>query len=112
VLLVYCRQYGHFGLGQSIHYCLKTGFSATSSVLRFKLTHHRSLGRITSGLPTTTSNLLRGDLEDKEGQTLEQFRGSQMIDDYVVKSAVEYLDRRFEKGEPADLVGMLNHVDY
>ena len=35
-----------------------------------------------------------------------------MIDQSAVKYAIEYLDSRFEKGEPADLVGMLNHVDY
>ena len=35
-----------------------------------------------------------------------------MADEYVVKAAMEYLDRRFGAGEPADLVGMLNQVDY
>lgn len=35
-----------------------------------------------------------------------------MIDPYAVKHATEYLDGQFAKGEPADLVGMLNHVDY
>jgi hypothetical protein len=35
-----------------------------------------------------------------------------MIDDFAIKFATEYLDRQFDKGEPADLVGMLNHVDY
>ena len=35
-----------------------------------------------------------------------------MIDDVAVKLALEYLDRSFAKGEPADLAGMLNHVDY
>ena len=35
-----------------------------------------------------------------------------MADEFVVKSAIEYLQRRFASGEPADLVGMLNHVDY
>lgn len=35
-----------------------------------------------------------------------------MIDDFAVKYATEYLDKQFSKGEPADLVGMLNHVDY
>jgi len=35
-----------------------------------------------------------------------------MIDKHAVKLAVEYLERCFAKGEPADLVGMLNHVDY
>jgi len=34
------------------------------------------------------------------------------MDQFAVKYAIEYLDKRFEKGEPADLVGMLNHVDY
>jgi len=35
-----------------------------------------------------------------------------MIDDFAVKFATEYLDKQFKNGEPADLVGMLNHVDY
>lgn len=35
-----------------------------------------------------------------------------MIDEYAVKFATEYLDRQFASGEPADLVGMLNHVDF
>jgi hypothetical protein len=35
-----------------------------------------------------------------------------MIDEFAVKFAIEYLDRHFAKGEPADLLGMLNHVDY
>lgn len=35
-----------------------------------------------------------------------------MIGEYAVKFAMEYLDGQFAKGEPADLVGMLNHVDY
>jgi len=35
-----------------------------------------------------------------------------MINEYAVKFATEYLDRQFASGEPADLVGMLNHVDY
>jgi hypothetical protein len=35
-----------------------------------------------------------------------------MIDDFAVKFATEYLDKQFNKGAPADLVGMLNHVDY
>ncbi len=35
-----------------------------------------------------------------------------MIDDFAVNLAVEYLERSFAKGEPADLVGMLDHVDY
>ena len=34
-----------------------------------------------------------------------------MIDDFAVKFETEYLDKKFDKGEP-DLVGMLNHVDY
>lgn len=35
-----------------------------------------------------------------------------MIDEFAVKLAVEYLDRNFAHGTPADLVGMLDHVDY
>jgi hypothetical protein len=35
-----------------------------------------------------------------------------MIDEFAVKFATEYLDKRFANGDPADLVGMLNHVDY
>lgn len=35
-----------------------------------------------------------------------------MIDEFAVKLAIEYLDWSFAKGKPADLVGMLNHVDY
>lgn len=35
-----------------------------------------------------------------------------MIDESAVKFATEYLDRQFASDEPADLVGMLNHVDY
>jgi len=35
-----------------------------------------------------------------------------MIDKHAVELAVEYLERCFAKGEPANLVGMLNHVDY
>jgi hypothetical protein len=35
-----------------------------------------------------------------------------MIDEHAVKLAVEYLQRHFANGEPADLVGMLNYVDY
>jgi hypothetical protein len=35
-----------------------------------------------------------------------------MVDESAVKLAIEYLDRKLAKGEPADLVGMLNHVDY
>lgn len=35
-----------------------------------------------------------------------------MIDEFAVKFAIEYLDRKFANGEPADLVGMLDHVDY
>lgn len=35
-----------------------------------------------------------------------------MIDHIAVNCAIEYLDKQFAKGEPADLVGMLNHVDY
>ena len=35
-----------------------------------------------------------------------------MIDEFAVKFAIEYLDRSFANGEQADLVGMLNHVDY
>ena len=35
-----------------------------------------------------------------------------MIDEFAVKLAIEYLDRNFAKGAPADLVGMLDHVDY
>jgi hypothetical protein len=35
-----------------------------------------------------------------------------MIDDHAIKLATEYLDGKFAKGEPADLIGMLNHVDY
>jgi len=35
-----------------------------------------------------------------------------MIDEFAVKFAVEYLDRQFAKGNPTDLIGMLNHVDY
>jgi hypothetical protein len=35
-----------------------------------------------------------------------------MIDENAVKLAVEYLDIRFRNNEPADLIGMLNHVDY
>jgi len=35
-----------------------------------------------------------------------------MADEFVVKSAIEYLEKRFANGEPADLIGMLNHVDY
>jgi hypothetical protein len=35
-----------------------------------------------------------------------------MIDEAAVKFAIEYLDRQFVAGETADLVGMLNHVDY
>ena len=40
-------------------------------------------------------------------------RGSekQVIDEFAVRFAVEYLDRSFALGESADLVGMLNHVD-
>jgi hypothetical protein len=35
-----------------------------------------------------------------------------MIDEEAVKFATKYLDRQFAAGETADLVGMLNHVDY
>ena len=35
-----------------------------------------------------------------------------MIDEFAVKFATEYLDKHFAEGGPADLVGMLNHVDY
>ena len=35
-----------------------------------------------------------------------------MIDKSAVKFATEYLDKQFAAGEPADLIGMLNHVDY
>ena len=35
-----------------------------------------------------------------------------MVDEFAVKFATEYLDKEFAKGESADLVGMLNHVDY
>jgi len=35
-----------------------------------------------------------------------------MIDEIAVKLAIEYLDGHFANGEPADLVGMLNHVDF
>jgi len=35
-----------------------------------------------------------------------------MVDQFAVKYVLEYLDKRLENGEPADLVGMLNHVDY
>ncbi len=35
-----------------------------------------------------------------------------MIDELAVKFATEYLDKHLAKGGPADLVGMLNHVDY
>jgi hypothetical protein len=35
-----------------------------------------------------------------------------MTDEFAVKYATEYLDRQFAGGKPADLVGMLNHVDY
>ncbi len=35
-----------------------------------------------------------------------------MIDEFAVKFATEYLDQQFAGGKPADLVGMLNHVDY
>ena len=35
-----------------------------------------------------------------------------MIDEFAVKFATEYLVKQFKKGETADLVGMLNHVDY
>jgi hypothetical protein len=35
-----------------------------------------------------------------------------MSDTHVVKLAVEYLERHIAGGQAADLVGMLNHVDY
>ena len=35
-----------------------------------------------------------------------------MIDQHAIKYATEYLDQQFAKGEQADLIGMLNHVDY
>jgi hypothetical protein len=35
-----------------------------------------------------------------------------MANEFAVKLAVEYLTRTFANGEPADLVGMLKHVDY
>lgn len=41
-----------------------------------------------------------------------QARTNFMIDEFAVKFATEYLDRKFANGEPADLVGMLDHVDY
>ena len=34
------------------------------------------------------------------------------LDEFAVRFAVEYLDKQFATGKPADLVGMLNHVDY
>jgi hypothetical protein len=35
-----------------------------------------------------------------------------MIDEFAIKFATEYLDKQFASDAPADLVGMLNHVDY
>ena len=35
-----------------------------------------------------------------------------MIDEYAIQFAIEYLEGKFASGEPADLIGMLNHVDY
>jgi hypothetical protein len=35
-----------------------------------------------------------------------------MADEFAIQFATEYLDQQFAGGKPADLVGMLNHVDY
>ena len=35
-----------------------------------------------------------------------------MSDENAIKLAKEYLELQFQRGELADLVGMLNHVDY